>query len=407
MNNEWGCSLLQPLLSTPKAIFILLLFTFEVSAKQAAIVNEEDAVLCTEDLKNLGLVKLGREVRDFYESGADQEVTLRENEVAFTRWRFRPRVLVDVSHRQLSTALLGMYTSMPVGVSSVDMQKMAHPEGESATARACQAHGVPMIVSTLSTTALEDVRMSAPKAVLWFQLHVFKNRAITMSLVRRAEASGYGALVVTVGSPFYGNRFADARNKFKMPKGLMLANFRGSIFAHLNATERSSLTEYTNKFFDQSVTWRDVVWLKSITRLPIVLKGILTAEDAVIATHHGANAILVSNHGGRQLDGVQAAIEALPPIVAAVGGLIDVYLHGGVRTGADVAKAIALGARAVFVGRPAIWGLAYDGQKGVEKMLGIFREELNRTIALLGCPSVWTLGPTFVVRKELSAFHGV
>lgn len=142
MNNAWGCSLMQPLFSTPKAIFILLLFTFEVSAKQAAIVKEEDAVLCTEDLKHLGLVKLGREVRDFYESGADQEVTLRENEVAFTRWRFRPRVLVDVSHRQLSTALLGMYTSMPVGVSSVDMQKMAHPEGESATARGWQTSEV-------------------------------------------------------------------------------------------------------------------------------------------------------------------------------------------------------------------------------------------------------------------------
>lgn len=407
MNNAWSCSVTKPVTHTPRYIFILLLFTVEVSAKQAAIVDKENAILCTEDLKHLGLVKLGRQVRDFYESGADQEVTLRENEEAFSRWRFRPRVLVDVSQQQLSTALLGMYTSMPVGVSSVDMQKMAHPDGEAATARACQERGVPMILSTLSTTALEDVRMKAPKAVLWFQLCVFKNRAITMSLVRRVEASGYGALVVSLGTPFYGNRFVEVRDKFKLPKGLMFANFRGSIFAHLNATQVSSLTDYTRKFFDQSVSWRDVVWLKSITRLPIVLKGILTAEDAVIAVHHGANAILVSNHGGRQLDGVQASIEALPPIAQAVGGHIDVYLDGGVRTGADVAKAIALGARAVFVGRPAIWGLAYDGQKGVEKMLDILRDELNRTIALLGTSSVWTLGPRFVVRKELSAFHEV
>lgn len=397
---------MEPLSATLETIFIIFLFMFGVLAKQAVIVNEENTVLCTEDLKHLGLVKLERDVRDFFESGADQELTLRENELAFTRLRFRPRVLVDVSKRQLATALLGMYASMPVGIAPMGPQKMAHPDGESATARACQAHGVPMILSTMSTTALEDVRMSAPKAVLWFQLYIFKDRAITMSLVRRAEASGYGALVVTLDAPIGGNRFADIRNRFKLPKGLMLANFRGSMFAHLNATEGSALTEYYEKFFDQSIHWRDVVWLKSITRLPIVLKGILTAEDAVIAAHHGADAILVSNHGGRQLDGVPATIEALPPIVEAVGGHIDVYLDGGVRTGADVAKAIALGARAVFVGRPTLWGLAYDGQKGVEKMLDIFRDELNRTIALLGSPSVWTLGPRFVVRKELSAFHG-
>uniref|UniRef100_G3MPB5 (S)-2-hydroxy-acid oxidase n=1 Tax=Amblyomma maculatum TaxID=34609 RepID=G3MPB5_AMBMU len=357
-------------------------------------------VVTVDDLRQLGVPRLNRSVRDYYESGADQEQTLSENVAAFKRLRLRYRVLNTAHRRVLATTLLRHLVAMPVGIAPSAMQKMAHPDGEIGTARASQAFGTVMILSTLSSTSIEDVRRGAPHALLWLQLYVFKNRSVTIELIRRAERAGYAALVLTVDTPAWGQRIVDVRNAFNIPKGITIANFHNSMYDHFDITKGSGLTKYTNDFFDQSLTWDDVTWLKRITRLPVVLKGIITAEDALIAIARGANAILVSNHGGRQLDGSPSTIEALPEIVAAVQGRIEVYLDSGVRTGTDVIKALALGARAVFVGRPALWGLAYNGMSGVMKMLDIFRTEIDRALTLMGRRSVHDLQPQDVVRQE-------
>uniref|UniRef100_A0A023FZS9 (S)-2-hydroxy-acid oxidase n=1 Tax=Amblyomma parvum TaxID=251391 RepID=A0A023FZS9_AMBPA len=358
-------------------------------------------VVTVDDLRLLGVRKMERSVRDYYESGADQEQTLHENVAAFKRLRLRYRVLNTATYRNLETTLLGHRVAMPVGIAPSAMQRMAHPDGETGTARASQLFETAMILSTLSSTSLEEVRRVAPKALLWLQLYVFKNRSVTTELIHRAERAGYKALVLTVDTPTWGQRIVDIRNAFTIPKGITIANFHDTRYDHFDPTKGSGLTKYTNDFFDQRLTWDDVTWLKKLTHLPIVLKGIITAEDAKIAVQRGANAIIVSNHGGRQLDGSPSTIEALPEIVEAVKGLpIEVYLDSGVRTGTDVIKALALGARAVFVGRPALWGLAYNGEKGVTKMLEIFREETDRALALMGRRSVKDLKRTDVVRQE-------
>ncbi|XP_075538736.1 2-Hydroxyacid oxidase 1-like isoform X2 [Dermacentor variabilis] len=356
----------------------------ECAASDANCDNE--TIITVDDLRRCGVPKLNKTVRDYYESGADQEQTLRENVEAFKRWRMLYRVLVDVTNRQLNTTLLGKSVSMPFGIAPSAMQKMAHPDGENGTAEASQAAGTVMILSTLSSTPLEEVRAAAPNATLWLQLYVFKNRTVTQELLRRAERANFSAVVMTVDAPIWGQRIVDVRNAFTIPEGITLGNFDQSIYANFNvtnATSGSGLTKYTNDFFDQTLTWQDVCWLQNFTSLPIVLKGIIT-EDAKRAVEYGARAILVSNHGGRQLDGAPATIEALPAIMEAVGNSTEVYLDGGVRTGTDVLKALALGARAVFVGRPALWGLAYNGTVGVKKMLDVFRTELDRALALMG-----------------------
>ncbi|CAN7995082.1 unnamed protein product, partial [Ixodes hexagonus] len=301
------------------------------------------------------------------------------------RLRLRPRMLRGVRNRDMTVTLLGRQRlSMPVGIAPSAMQKMAHSDGEEATAKAAENAGTVMILSTLSTTSLEDVRKAAPNAVLWYQLYVFQDRNLTRSLVKRAEQSGYSALVLTVDAPVFGRRVSDVRKRFSLPSNLKLANFNGTELTSLSSPTGSGLEAYANSLFDQSLTWADVQWLRNITYLPVILKGILTAEDAVLAVRHGIPAIIVSNHGGRQLDGVASTIEVLPKIVRAVYGHMDVYLDGGVRQGTDVIKALALGAKAVFVGRPALWGLAYKGEQGVSKMLDIFREEIDRAMALMG-----------------------
>ncbi|KAH7942905.1 hypothetical protein HPB52_002267 [Rhipicephalus sanguineus] len=356
-------------------------------------------VVTMADIERLGDAKLERTVRGYYDSGADREQTLRENVQAFSRLRFRPQVLVDVSKTSTATTVLGREISMPIGIAPSAMQKMAHPVGEVGTAKAAEAAGTVMILSTLSTTSMEDVRRSAPNCLLWYQLYVYRNRSLTESLVRRAVQAGYSALVLTVDAPVFGLRVADVKNNFSLPPGLKLANLEGSL-SELSSMSSSGLTEYTNKLFSPSVTWEDVPWLRRISGLPIVIKGVVTPEAAMYAQTYGAAAILVSNHGGRQLDGAPATIEALPEIVAATRGRMEVYMDGGVRSGADAAKALSLGARAVFVGRPALWGLSYNGTEGVARMLDILRSEFERTIALLGCPDSNKLTSRYVVREE-------
>ncbi|XP_077527712.1 2-Hydroxyacid oxidase 1-like [Haemaphysalis longicornis] len=301
--------------------------------------------------------------------------------------------------------MLGKEVAMPVGIAPSAMQKLVHPDGECGTANASQAAGTLMILSTLCTTSLEEIRRKAPKAILWLQLYVFKNRRITEELIRRAECANLSAIVLTVDAPTWGQRIADVRNAFNIPENLSLANFRDTPHIRFRKANGSGLTKYTEDFFDPSLTWDDVTWLKNATTLPVILKGIITAEDAELAVHRGVDAIIVSNHGGRQLDGSPAAVEALSEVVDAVRGRIEVYVDGGVRRGTDVIKALALGARAVFVGRPALWGLAYDGERGVKKMLEIFYNEINRALALMGHKSVQDLRPNDVVRQERCAFR--
>ncbi|XP_077541250.1 2-Hydroxyacid oxidase 1-like [Haemaphysalis longicornis] len=364
-----------------------------------------NTIVTVDDLHRIALLKLDATVRDYYESGADMEQTLRENVEAFLRWRLRFRVLVDVHNRSLKTTMLGREVNMPVGIAPSAMQKMAHADGECGTANASQEAGTVMILSTLCTISLEEIREKAPDAILWLQLYVFKNRSITEDLIRRAECSNFSAIVLTVDAPTWGQRIVDVRNRFTIPENLSLANFEGSESAKFSSATGSGLTKYTEDFFDTSLTWDDVTWLKNATRLPVVLKGIVTAEDAELAVHRKVDAIIVSNHGGRQLDGSPATVEALSEVVEAVRGRIEVYVDGGVRRGTDVIKALALGAKAVFVGRPALWGLAYDGEKGVTKMLEIFYHETRRALALMGHKSVQDLRPKDVIRQERYGFR--
>lgn len=287
--------------------------------------------------------------------------------------RLRPRVLVDVSHCDTSTSVLGIPVGIPILVAPSAFHGMAHPDGECATARGAGAAGTLMIAATDSSRSLEEIAQTA-SAPLWFQLYLYPTREIAGGLVRRAEEAGYRAIVLTVDMPTLGNRERDRRNNMTIPPPpLARANFVGS------ETEGHAW---------RSVTWDDVAWLRSVTSLPIILKGVLAVEDALLALEYGVSAIVASNHGGRQLDGCVTGIEVLPEIVEAVAGRCEIYVDGGIRRGTDVLKALALGARAVLVARPILWGLAVDGAQGVQSVLEILREELERAMALTGCPTL-------------------
>uniref|UniRef100_A0A023F7T5 (S)-2-hydroxy-acid oxidase n=1 Tax=Triatoma infestans TaxID=30076 RepID=A0A023F7T5_TRIIF len=358
-----------------------------------------DQLCCLHDFEKLALTKLPKPAADYYGAGACGEHTLQLNKSAFQRLRIRPRVLRDITIRDTSCEILGSKVEIPIGVSPSAMQKMAHPEGECANARAVGEKGSVYILSTLSTSSLEEVAEAAPDTIKWFQLYIYYNRDSTKELIKRAENAGYKALVVTVDANVLGLRYADTKNKFVLPPHLRLANFSGKE-SEMNATSGSALTSYTDSEFDSSVNWEDIKWLKSITNLPIVLKGIQTSDDAVIAATVGVEAIMVSNHGARQLDTAPASIEALPEIARAVGNKCEIYLDGGVRYGTDVFKALALGAKMVFIGRPALWGLACGGQKGVKKVLDILHNEFSITLGLAGCNSLEDITKTMVVHED-------
>jgi 4-hydroxymandelate oxidase len=321
---------------------------------------------------------------DYYAGGAEDELTLRWNRAAFRRFMMRPRALVDVGRVDASVELLGERLSMPVLLAPTAFQRLAHPEGELATARAARAAGTVLVVSTLSTFSVEEIAAAAGSS--WLQLYVFRDRAITHALVERAEAAGCRAICLTLTVPVQGNRERDARNRFALPPGIEIANFIGHRQAGFPDATGSRLNAFISQEFDPTLSWEAVGWLRSITRLPIVLKGITTPEDAALAVDHGAAAIIVSNHGGRQLDGVEPTLIALPRVASAVAGRIPVLMDGGVRRGSDVVKALCLGARAILVARPYLWGLAVSGQQGVEDVLGLLHAEVVRTMALLGRP---------------------
>ena len=335
------------------------------------------------DYEAIARTKLPPAHWEYIKGGSDDEVTLRATRASLERIRLRPRVLVDVSANVLDTrtSVLGTPISMPLMVAPTAMHCLAHPEGECATAQAAGKANTLMIASTTATRSLEEIAQAA-SGPLWFQLYIYPKLQVAEKLVHRAESAGYRALVLTVDLPVLGNREKDKRNFVVVPPPPFVeANF-------VDVEKRGQQWV--------ALTWESLSWLRSITSLPILLKGILTAEDALLAIEHGMDGIVVSNHGGRQLDSALASIDALPEIVEAVAGRCEVYFDGGIRRGTDILKALALGARAVLVGRPVLWGLAANGAEGAYQVLEILRKELELAMTLSGRPTLSSIDHTVV-----------
>ena len=340
--------------------------------------------------------RLGAMAYEYYLGGANDEITVRENREAYERMALRYRVLVDVSRRSTKTTVLGEPIEFPVLVAPTAFQRLACDDGEIATARACAAAGTIMILSTASTCSIEDV--GAVPGSKWFQLYVYSDRGLTRALVERAEACGMKAIMLTVDAPVLGRRERDIRNRFHLPDGVRLANVPSSGSVPMSTGHgESGLANHFATGIDAGLTWRDVEWLRSITRLPVLIKGIVRGDDAVRAVDLGVAAIIVSNHGGRQLDTAIASVRALPEVVDAAAGRTEVLLDGGIRRGTDVIKAIALGARAVLIGRPVVWGLAAGGEDGARRVLDLLRAEVDLAMALCGCPTVGDISRDLVV----------
>ncbi|CAK9324767.1 unnamed protein product [Citrullus colocynthis] len=336
------------------------------------------------DFEELARFALPKMYYDFYAGGAEDECTLRENIQAFYRITIRPRVLVDVSQIDMSTTILGHHISAPILVAPTAAHKLAFHEGELATARAAAAAKTIMVLSYSSTCSIEEVASSC-NAIRFFQLYIFKRRDISALLVQRAERFGYKAIILTVDTPRLGRREADIKNKMIAPP---VKNLEGLITIDVNTDQGSKLETYANEMLDASLRWEDIGWLRSITTLPILIKGVLTHEDATKAVEAGVDGIIVSNHGARQLDFAPATVSVLEEVVHAVKGKIPVLLDGGVRRGTDVFKALALGALAVLIGRPVLFGLAAKGEEGVRNVLEMLKNELETTMALSGCPCI-------------------
>jgi len=346
------------------------------------------AINC-EELEKLARERLSPLAYDYYASGALDERTLRANVEAWSRILIHYRVLADVSARDAATTVLGTRVSMPVLVAPTAFHKLACADGELATARAAARAGTVMILSSLSNTRVEEVCAGCGGGTVWFQLYVYRDRGATAALVARAEAAGARALVLTVDAPLLGRRERDVRNRFHLPPGLRVENMTAAGYGDvLEPQAESGLATYVASKLDPALSWRDVAWLRSITKLPVLVKGLVRPDDAIRAADTGAAGVVVSNHGGRQLDGAPATADVLGPIVDAVRGRLEVLVDGGVRRGADVLRAVALGARAVLVGRPILWGLAVAGEEGALGVLETIREELDQAMALAGCARV-------------------
>lgn len=345
-------------------------------------------LLNLQDYEREAASKLDANALEYYVGGADDEITIARNREAFSEISLLPRVLRGVSKRDLSASLLTESFAMPIGIAPTAMQRLAHDDGELATARAAASMGVPMILSTTSTVAVEEVAC-VPGLSLWFQVYVYKDRLATKELAQRAVKAGCKALVLTVDAPYLGKREREARMGFHLPPNLRLPNYERLGSTHVAGSEgESGLARHFIQNIDPALTWDDVTWLKEISGLPVIVKGILRADDALLAKQYGADGIIVSNHGGRQLDTAEASIYALEAIAEVIGTSMELLLDGGVRRGTDVLKALALGAKAVFLGRPILWGLAIDGEQGVKRVLEIIRDEFDLAMALAGCRNI-------------------
>jgi len=342
-----------------------------------------------------GLVK--PDVWDFIEGGAEDERTVAANVRAFDRVRLRPRVLAGVADADTGLSLFGTAYATPVGIAPTAYHRLVDAEGEVATARGATAAGALFVVAMFASRTLEDIAAAAAGNV-WLQLYWLRRRDVMRSLAERAERAGYGAIMLTVDVPRMGRRRRDMRNGFTIGGGVAAVNIDPAVMAsaHRRDAGRSALARHTADTFDPTLTWTDLAWLRGCTRLPLVLKGILTAQDAVLAADHGADAIVVSNHGGRQLDGAVASLDALAEVVDAVAGRIPVLLDGGVRRGTDAMAALALGARMVLTGRPPLWGLATGGADGVAGVLRAMTGELEHAMVLSGRPALEALDRSLV-----------
>ena len=350
--------------------------------------------VCVADYEELAERTLEPGAFGYYAGGAGDEQALAGNVEAWRRLRLRPRVLVDVTEVSTATTVLGTPVSMPLLVAPTAIQRLAHPDGEPGMARAAAAAGTVMCLSTLATATLEQVAAAAPDGARWLQLYVFRDRGVTRSLVDQAVEHGYGAIVLTVDAPRLGRRERDLRSGFRVPEEITVPSVAAT-GRWAGATPLELLGA-----IDSSLTWGTLEELRSMSPLPFVLKGIQTAEDAALACEHGVDAIVVSNHGGRQLDAVAPTADLLPEVVEAVAGRLEVYVDGGIRRGGDVVKALALGARAALAGRAPLWGLACAGAAGAERVLELMRNELELALALCGCTS-----PEQVSRAHVSELH--
>lgn len=371
-----------------------------------------------QDLRTAAQHRLPRPIFDYIDGGADGEISLRRNSQAFAETAWLPKVLVDVGRIDTGTRLFGRDLAWPLLLSPTGLNRMFHPEAESAVARAAAAAGLAYALSTVGTTTIEAIGALGifPKA---FQIYVFRDRGLTREFVARCKAARFDALLLTVDTPVAGNRERDLRHGLGLPPRLTLASMasfaahldwlladqRGARFALVNVAGRAgalpkntTLTQYINSQFDPSVTWKDVEWLAHEWGGPLAIKGIMRAQDALLAAKSGASAVMISNHGGRQLDGTFAPIEQIAPIRAAVGERLEIICDGGVRRGGDIAKALALGANACSIGRAYLYGLAAGGEAGVARALQLLREGLTRTMALAGAPNIAALTPDLLRR---------
>lgn len=335
-------------------------------------------------------------VWEYVAGGSGDQVTLRGNRAAFDRWRLLPRVLRGLREVSTATTILGQPIALPVLIAPSGRHRLCHDEGERATARAARAAGTIYTMSTAATLAIEEV---APEAgSWWFQLYVYRDRGLTRELVLRAAAAGASALVVTVDVPMRGRREAEERTRFAMPPGVATALLAATEGTPVPAgTTGTAVAAEVNAVFDPALNWDDLDWLASLSPLPILLKGVLHPGDAAMAIEYGTRALLVSNHGGRQLDSAVAALDALPAVVEAVADRAEVIVDGGVRRGTDILKALALGARAVLIGRPVHWGLAVGGEAGVRHVLELLRAELVLDLMLCGLASPLEVDGSLIV----------
>jgi 4-hydroxymandelate oxidase len=357
--------------------------------------SKEHEPLSVEDFEPIAAARLDPVARDYYRSGAWGETTVAANRAAWSGLWLRPRSAVDVTARDPSTELLGSRMPAPLLVAPTALHRMAHEQGEVATARGASAAGVPMVLSSLSTCTVEDVA-AATAAPLWMQIYMSQDRGFTRALAQRAQAAGCRALMLTVDTPVWGVRERDIRNHFRVPEGMRMANLErpGMPTGHAGR----GIGEALGWTIDAGLTWRDLEMLRSAVDVPILVKGVLRGDDACRAIDHGAAGVVVSNHGGRQLDGALPTAWALPEVVAAVAARVPVIVDGGIRRGIDILRAIALGAAAVQVGRPVLWGLAADGATGVERVLRMLMDEFSLAMALAGCPAISAIGPDLIAR---------
>jgi L-lactate dehydrogenase (cytochrome) len=361
-----------------------------------------------EDLRELAKKRVPRMFYDYADAGSWTESTYRANEADFGKIKFRQRVAVNLENRSLRSTMVGQDVSMPVALAPTGLTGMQHADGEILAARAAEKFGVPFTLSTMSICSIEDVAANTTKP-FWFQLYVMRDRPFIERLIERARAASCSALVLTLDLQVLGQRHKDLRNGMTAPPKMTLANIAnlmtkpswcmgmlgtkrrgfGNIVGHASdVSDMSSLSSWTSQQFDPRMSWEDVEWVKKRWGGKLIIKGIMDVEDAKLAADSGADALIVSNHGGRQLDGAQSSIGALPPIVEAVGKRIEVHMDGGIRSGQDVIRALALGAKGVYIGRPFLYGLGAGGEAGVSKCLDIIRNELDLTMAFCGLRDV-------------------